>query len=105
MTTSSAFSPFGNGHNATTTASNFAIQFPVQMRTRPTALEQSGTAADYQVQHQNTATNCSAVPTFANSSDTTIRIDSTVASGLTAGQGAILRANNTSAYLGWSAEL
>jgi hypothetical protein len=105
MTTTSAATAFSNGHNNTTTSGNFAINFLVQMRTSPTALEQSGTATDYQILASNAATNCSAVPTFANSSNTTIRINASVASGLTTGQGNMLRAGTTSAYLGWSAEL
>jgi hypothetical protein len=90
----------------TTTAGAANGKFPVTMRTYPTALEQSGTAGDYQAQFANTATSCSAVPTYATSTTTdTWRVIFTVASGFTAGQGGMLFAVNTNAYLGWSAEL
>jgi hypothetical protein len=93
------------GHSNLTTQSVGTSQFPVTLRTAPTALEQSGTAADYQVQHANTATNCSAVPTFANASINMATSLFTVASGLTVGQGLNIRLVNTSGYLAWSAEL
>lgn len=91
---------------------NFALgqtQFPVPMRVRPTALEQSGTANQYEVAHANTTTTCSAVPTYqaattASSASTFFQ----VSSGLTVGQGCAFRADTTNgatAYLGWSAEL
>ena len=91
---------------------NFALgqtQFPVPMRVRPTALEQSGTANQYEVAHANTTTTCSAVPTYqaattASSASTFFQ----VSSGLTIGQGCAFRADTTNgatAYLGWSAEL
>jgi uncharacterized membrane protein YgdD (TMEM256/DUF423 family) len=76
------------------------------MRVRPTALEQSGTASHYQVAHANTVTVCSAVPTYG--SDTTEKVAAvqlSVASGLTAGQGAAAYSANAAAYFGWSAEL
>jgi hypothetical protein len=97
---------FCNGFNSTTTLSEGLIDFPVIMRIAPTALEQTGTAADYQIKYLATQGNCSAVPTFVNT--TTPEggyVQFTVASGLTAGQGCALRATNTAAFLGWSADL
>jgi hypothetical protein len=96
---------FGVGFNSSTTGCDNLICFPVTMRVAPSALEQSGTAADYQVAHAATATACSSVPTYANASLNAARITGIVASGLTTGQGSLFRAVNTSAFLAWSAEL
>jgi len=93
------------GYNSLTTESRQVFFFKVSMRTAPTALEQSGTASDYRVQHGNTSTACSAVPIFQSASENQGAVILTVASGLTVGQGSILRASNTNAYLAWSSEL
>lgn len=95
----------GIGHNSTTTAAEFSIPFPVTMRIAPTALEQSGTATDYSVRSTNFNTTCSAVPVFATGNNEMGNFAFTVASGLTAGNGAFARSNATGAFLGWSAEL
>jgi hypothetical protein len=96
----------GSGYCSSTTVFLGATPFPVTMRTVPTALEQSGTAADYRIIIA-AATNvaCSAVPTFSSASVNAADTTYTVASGLTAGQGGIPRSAATTAYLGWSAEL
>jgi hypothetical protein len=97
---------FSSGYNNSTTVHRGIVNFPVSMRTEPTALEQTGTAADYGVQHGGpTVTNLNAVPSAFIASLTSSRISVSVASGLTQGQGSMLQANNDSAYLGWSAEL
>jgi hypothetical protein len=97
------------GYNQSTTAAQGITYFPVTMRDRPTALEQSGTAADYLVAHgAASATACSAVPTFGGGTTKDSALTTfTVASGLTAGQGSrgASASGNTDAYLGWSAEL
>jgi hypothetical protein len=99
-------SDFGVGWNINTVTSSVVTPFPVPMRISPTALEQSGTASDYQILYLGTATTCSAVPTFGIANLNLARSIFTVASGLTAGQGSGGRAgSNTTAYLGWSAEL
>ena len=101
--------PMSVGFNTSTTASRGMFSFPVVMRTAPTALEQSGTAGNYEINHgSNTATACSSVPTYNSSSTMVAQIDYTVASGLTAGGAALQRssaASGSSAYLAWSAEL
>lgn len=104
-TPTAADQTLGVGHNTLTTAAVATSTFPVQMRSSPTALEQSGTAGDYSVAHANTNTACSAVPTFLTASPFAATTTLTVAAGLTAGQGSRARAVNTSAYLAWSAEL
>jgi hypothetical protein len=97
---------FGNGLNINTTTAYIITPFVVAMRTRPTALEQSGTAADYSLLTSGATTiTCSAVPTFSSSSSIMGENAFTVASGLTAGQACIGRFASTTAYLGWSAEL
>ncbi len=96
---------FGSSFNYGTTSAIGYIKFPVDMRTNPTALEQSGTATDYRVFYSTASTNCSSVPTFDSGTVFGASATFTVASGLTGGQGSMLRANTSSAYLGWSAEL
>jgi len=97
---------FGVGWCRSTTEATVSVPYPTAMRTNPTALEQSGTAANYQLVFAASAAALSAVPVFGGETTTQgTRIDTTVASGLTAGQGVGLRAASTSAYLAWSAEL
>ena len=89
---------------ATTAA--MMVPIPVSMRILPTALEQSGTAADYTIYSAAGNTTCSAVPTFQDFSIPNIAtIILTVAAGLIAGQSVFIRAGSGSAYFGWSAEL
>ena len=104
MTLSSGLT-FGTGFNISTTQSRICSFFPVPLRLAPSAVEQSGTAADYRVAHGASSTNCSAVPAFFSSSVYTVLTTFTVASGLTAGQGCLGWSNASAAYLGWSAEL
>lgn len=94
------------GYNPTTTSTRHIINFSTTMRIAPTAMETTGTAANYRIIHGNTATACSAVPTFGAASQYVAEITGTVASGLTAGQGCFLAAADlVTAYLAWSAEL
>ena len=98
----------GTGFNVSSTQAAVATVFPVNMRTRPTALEQSGTANQYTVAHGASATQCSSVPIFSVSSNSEAVSLFLVASGLTAGQGSMGRTdltNGATAYLAWSAEL
>jgi hypothetical protein len=96
-----------NAYAIASTAAFGYVTFPVPMRTRPTALEQSGTATDYNVVRcgAGTNTNCSAVPSFGVANLTNAQTTFTVASGLSNGVAGSVQANNTNAYLGWSAEL
>ena len=75
------------------------------MRTAPSALEQTGTAGDFTIVHQNTSTALSIVPAFNNANVNMASTNLTVASGLTAGNGCALSAATGNSYLGWSAEL
>ena len=74
------------------------------MRTAPTALEQSGTAGDYSVRGLSNV-NCNAVPAHFSADTHGALVDLSVASGLTAGQGAFLRTVGSNAFFAWSAEL
>jgi hypothetical protein len=98
---------FGSGFNQGTTSATAVVTYPVVMRVRPTALEQSGTASDYAIAHGfGTETAFNVVPTFGTyTTDRAATVNATVASGLTAGQGSFIIANGSNAYLGWSAEL
>jgi len=99
----------GGFHQAqvnTTVQAAGIIPYPVQMRTNPTALEQSGTATDYRVNFAASNVICSAVPLFNGATNyNNGYVLYTVASGLTAGQSCGIIANSVNAYLGWSAEL
>lgn len=99
-------SPFGIGLCTASTSATGLIIFPVTMRIAPSALEQSGTASHYRLVAGSGGTTCSAVPDFSAATPAVARINYTVASGLTTGQGAMLAAEaTTSAYLGFNAEL
>jgi hypothetical protein len=96
----------GVGWNASTTSASTLTTFPEEMRIAPSAVEQTGTAANYRVLHGITATACSAVPTFSRGATHSAITNFTVASGLTAGQGSAgSAASGVTAFLAWSAEL
>lgn len=84
--------------------------YPVTMYAAPT-LGTSGTASDYLIRRSGSAESiCNAVPAIESASTNNLRITATVASGLTAGQGAALVPKNNpftaaNAYLAFSAEL
>ena len=96
---------FANGYNQNTTTTRNILHFPVTMRVAPTALEQTGTAANYRVYHGTTVTACSAVPTLNSTTTNTGEVQATTASGLTAGQGNALESNSNGTYLAFTAEL
>jgi len=94
------------GFADTTTAAITMYYAPTTMRGTPT-LSTTGTAADYQIRKAGGSTNCSAVPTLtATSSDNQqFRVTGTVASGLTAGDGALLNNSAGETWIAFSAEL
>jgi hypothetical protein len=99
---------FGTGQAIATTLANCLVPFPVQMRIAPTALEQSGTAANYGVLNASASSVLTGgvVPTFDKAGLINANVTFTVTSGLVAGNAAQCMDNNSSsAYLGWSAEL
>ena len=105
MKANSTSSIFAISYNVDTASAFGNVFFPVEMRTQPSALEQSGTAGDYRVRHKGTATNCTSVPSLWYADIFGSAVVFTTGSGLTAGEGSAFRAVNTSAFLAWSAEL
>ena len=78
---------------------------PVPMRTSATLIT-SGTASNYRLRWAGSQVNtCNAVPTINSTVGQFIRLDCSVASGLTTGYGGFLIPNGTSCYLGYDAEL
>jgi hypothetical protein len=107
MVSNVSFGRFGASYNGATTGGQAFVNFAVTMRSSPTALEQTGTAANYAVIHQQTSTVCSAVPSFSSANTFGGVCNFTVASGLVAGHGSQFTSASgvTTAFLGWSAEL
>jgi hypothetical protein len=103
-----SFAPFGTGFARTTTESINITQFPVELRTRPTALETTGTAGDYIVFYGGAlSVACTSVPTYTSASTTFARTIFTTAVAFVAGQATINTCvnNSSTAFLAWSAEL
>ena len=96
-----------NGFVDSTTTAFCWTQFPVEMRISATALEQTGTAANYQVRYTAGSTAiCSSVPTFNTGNTWGARSVFTTAAVLTSGQAVGLQTAATAGiYLAWSAEL
>jgi hypothetical protein len=79
--------------------------FPVPLRTKPTAVEQSATVGHFQLFTGNTQIAATAL-SFASATVTTWQVSGDVSSGLTIGHGGFMRAaSGQTVYLGWSAEL
>ena len=106
FTTSTSGTNVAMGWQMTSSAAKIVLPFPTSMRTRPTAVETTGTASDYSVSRTSTYEECNTVPTFAGASKEVgnVNTNQTQAS-LSTGQSVALRANSTSFYLGFSAEL
>ena len=106
FTASTSGTNVGMGWQMTSSAAKIVLPFPTSMRTRPTAVETTGTASDYSVSRTSTYEECNTVPTFAGASKEVgnVNTNQTQAS-LSTGQSVALRANSTSFYLGFSAEL
>jgi hypothetical protein len=99
---------FGFGQNDSTSNSRGVVVFPVQIRTAPTSLEQSGTASDYGIEASTGGGVCSSVPAFLSSSVVSSKVVFVKATSQTAGQACLIQSGpstGASAYLGWSAEL
>ena len=96
--------PLGNGFCLSSTSGRFTVNFPTPMRTKPTSLDTTGTASNYRILH-TTATTCSAVPSVNQASTYAFRGDFYAASGLTAGNGAIIDMTGSSSFLAWDVEL
>jgi hypothetical protein len=100
------YTTFSSGWSTSTTQFLVVTPLPVVMRIAPTALEQTGTAANYSVFQGSTGVTCNGVPVAYHGSNNTMVTSFPVASGLTVGQAGVGRTDNSTAgYLGWSAEL
>ena len=107
---SDAYKRFGNLYAQTTT--NVLLQIPLiqTLRAIPTIVT-TGTAANYGIEHENTVTATNAALSIkTNADDGTqsphVYVSTTVGSGLTAGNGGVLVANNNaSAFIGIDSEL
>jgi uncharacterized protein (DUF736 family) len=104
--TANATDQICSGWAYSTVAVFASIQFPVTMRIRPTALEQSGTASDYRVVYGNAnITAATGVPAFSNASYLSANMSIATAAVLTANGGITFQSATVNGYLGWSAEL
>ena len=93
----------GDIENSTSFTSGYTL--PVRMRVTPT-LTGTGTASNYGVYSAGSVTACSGNPIIASGNPQTVCVTAAVSSGLTAGRGATLLANNNNtAYLYFGAEL
>lgn len=93
------------GYNTAGTSARGLFYHPTTMRTTPTAIQQTGTAANYKVGHANTETACSAVPSFNHATPNYTAIVFTVSSGLTTGQGSQGRSGNSASFISIDTEL
>ena len=101
--TTQHLSDFGNSQGSEFYACG---EFPKNFRTRPTSLEQSGTASDYAANYQGINNyNLTAVPAYNIYTSKHFWSVECVASGLTSGRVYKLRSNNADAFLAWSVEL
>lgn len=98
-----------HGQAYSTTGADFHIPMPVRMRTVPTSMDTTGTASNYGVTNSaGSGIAHSALPVFTSSAASTeaaAYVQSTVSSGLTAGNSTRLYFTTGGAYLGFSAEL
>ena len=95
----------GVGMCNTTTLAAINCPYAVPMRAKPTAVEQSGTATHYDVLVDNSVVIGNTVPVFQRATTVSGTVGFQAASGLTAGEGTIMRTRNDSGFLAWSAEL
>ena len=93
---------FGQGFAANDSFGDVMIHFPVPMRTKPTGLEQSGTAGDYKLARRTSSTTCSAVPTFSNSTENFGTLTWTTGSGMSGGECVFMQSTGDDHFLGWT---
>ena len=102
----SAGQGFGMGYQMTSSAAKILINFPVTMRTKPTALDTSGTASDYSVARTSTYEVCNVVPTFANATIYAGQVNTNqTQASISTGQSVLLRSHSANFFLGFSADL
>jgi hypothetical protein len=95
---------WGAAYNTNT--ARFSVPFPVPMRIKPTAVEQSGIAGDYQISVSGVGNiTCTGAPSFSAAAFNLATINASVTSPMTTYHPVALNSLATNAYLGWSAEL
>ena len=104
VTSQGGIETVASGWAQLTTRANFVAQFPVTMRTSPTALENGAVASDYSVIFKGSAVNATSL-NFVDATQNSSRFQANVASGLTIGEALAFRLNSAGKYIAWSAEL
>jgi hypothetical protein len=102
-----SFTSFGFGQCTSTTAALIGITFPVEMRTIPQALEQTGTPGNYGVSGANGGGHgLTVVPAYGGATRTSATVNCTTGANLVAGNATrMFDGNAPGAFLAWSAEL
>jgi hypothetical protein len=101
--TTGAYASYNLGYTVTTTAVRLSVPLPSQMRVAPTSVDYANLQATNLV---NTAFAASSVAIDANNNqDVSASVDVNIAVSVSGTVHKITNANNTSGYLGFSAEL
>lgn len=99
-------SGYASCNSNNTSRSDAICHFPVTMRIIPTAVETTGTAADYGCLTAGVNVNCNSVPTFVRASLNTSFVRFPYASNsVTTGQAGVIQGKTADSFLAWSAEL
>jgi hypothetical protein len=97
---------FCNGMAVTTSSGRGEVPFLVEMRIKPTAIEQTGTANDYLILRPGpVGESCTSVPTFVSATKNSSTVLFATAANLTSGHAVLFRSNSSNSYLAWSVEL
>jgi hypothetical protein len=97
--------PIGIGQAGSSTLGVYTVFLPTQMRTQPT-IGASSTASQFSMTNgSDVAISCNSVPVINLYGTQVLRVQASVASGLTAGQGSMLFSTNSAAYIEYIAEL
>lgn len=107
MVSNALYARFGLTDCSAVNGGNSVNLHPVQMRTNPSSIDQTGTASNYAISEAGTIRACTQVPTINTQSNQNVLVlELTTASVLTVGRVGQFISNNTStAYIGVSAEL
>ena len=93
---------FGVGNVDGSNQSQILITFPTEMRSKPTSVETSGTAAQYALRVSTNAT-CSSVPAIGNTTTVNAICEfNSTSHGFTSGQAAFGRSLSDAAFLGFA---
>lgn len=97
---------WGTGFAYSSDQALISVPTPVTLRTRPTTIEHSGTAADYRIIKSGTTVTFTSVPAYGDDTTNNVVVTAVSTGNLTAGQGVMGRWNTGgNGYLAWSAEL